>query len=225
MQTSSFNLWPRVILVRVYQGGLCTSLSVMWGQASLLDSFWPASVFSHDGLGKGFADWLLWVVGCPLPLLSLWVIQLATFLSEEIESQSWPENTICSLWRRIRIFKINCSEGSGIRGAGPCVPLARSGILAFLPLCARKQFPEGQGMQTCALLALRSRAGSQSPTSPELGSTVRKEGTVLHSTPACVCLLRVWAQYCQILQFSNQSETLTFMSITGLNIRQLYLKM
>lgn len=105
------------------------------------------------------------------------------------------------------------------RKAGPCISLARSGILALPPLCAREQSPEDQGLQTGALLSFRSRTGSQIPTSPELVGTVRNEGTVLHSAPACVCLLRVWLQYCQILQFFQlKSETLTFMSVTSLFI-------
>lgn len=152
MHIDGFNLWLRVILVRVWPGrSLCTSLP---NDVKLsLSVGLPLACFhvlKCDGLGEGFCWWLwlLWVLGCPslTPFLAFELFS-SPLLSEEIESQSWPGNRICNLWR-IRSLKLISQRTQESQSCRSLHVFGKSGLLTVPYLWARKQRLQGTVCKT-----------------------------------------------------------------------------
>lgn len=121
MQISGFSLWLRVILVRVWQGRSFCNLTLQWCEAEPLCWTLCGLLPNYQvwWLGQGYLLMIVLALGAklsfPYCFLGLWVNQLNPLdLKKPRASPGQGTWSLYSLWRKIWIFRPNCSEDSGI---------------------------------------------------------------------------------------------------------------
>lgn len=209
MQINGFNLW----LIEGNNTGESLTrekslyLTLQWCEAEPLCWTLPGLLLCSQEwwLGQRILMMIVNCFGCEAVLPSpSWLSNYSvnSIFIWRNESKSWPGN-MCSLWR-IRIFKIDCSEGSRVRGH--CISLASSGILTF-------HYCSGPGSRgSCKTMLGLNLGWGRVTNSSESGvgeECAEPHSTVISTQPAlaCFCHVRIGAHYYQILWFSRSQKS------------------